>query len=312
MELIRGLYNVRPEHHGCVLTIGNFDGVHLGHQEVLRQLKAKASELGLPATVMVFEPQPLELFLGDKAPARLSRLRDKFHAFEGLGLERLLVEPFSPHFAALEPESFIREQLVERLGVKFLVVGDDFRFGRDRRGDFAMLKAAGRQHGFEVVGTHSFCLHQDRVSSTLIRQALAADDLASAETMLGRPYSISGRVHHGAKRGRTIGFPTVNLPLKRRVSPVSGVYAVEVLGVAGKPLAGIANIGRKPTVDGTVPVLEVHLLDFQGDLYGCQLEVVLRKKLRAEQRFASLDELRAQIARDEAAARAYFADPKQV
>ncbi|MED5523955.1 bifunctional riboflavin kinase/FAD synthetase [Gallaecimonas pentaromativorans] len=311
MELIRGLYNVRPQHRGCVLTIGNFDGVHLGHQAVLKKLIDKARELSLPATLMLFEPQPLELFLGDKAPARLSRLRDKLAALERLGMDRVIVEPFTPHFASLEPQAFIQQQLVERLGVQFLVVGDDFRFGHGRKGDFAMLEAAAAQHGFTVTNTDSFCLVDDRVSSTRIREALQDSRLADAETMLGRPYSISGRVHHGAKMGRTIGFPTVNLPLKRKVSPVKGVFAVDVLGADDSAWPGIANIGVKPTVNGKVPTLEVHLLDFDGDLYGSQLEVVLRKKLRDEQRFASLDALRDQIEKDEQAARAFFANRKQ-
>lgn len=311
MELIRGLYNVRPQHRGCVLTIGNFDGVHLGHQAVLKKLIDKARELSLPATLMLFEPQPLELFLGDKAPARLSRLRDKLAALERLGMDRVIVEPFTPHFASLEPQAFIQQQLVERLGVQFLVVGDDFRFGHGRKGDFAMLEAAAAQHGFTVTNTDSFCLVDDRVSSTRIREALQDSRLADAETMLGRPYSISGRVHHGAKVGRTIGFPTVNLPLKRKVSPVKGVFAVDVLGADDSAWPGIANIGVKPTVNGKVPTLEVHLLDFDGDLYGSQLEVVLRKKLRDEQRFASLDALRDQIEKDEQAARAFFANRKQ-
>ncbi|WKE64964.1 bifunctional riboflavin kinase/FAD synthetase [Gallaecimonas kandeliae] len=311
MELIRGLYNVRPHHHGCVLTIGNFDGVHLGHQAVLGKLIEKARELQLPATVMLFEPQPLELFLGEKAPARLSRLRDKVAALRALGMDRVIVEPFTPHFACLAPQDFIEQQLVARLGVKFLVVGDDFRFGHKRGGDFALLSEAGARHGFTVTSTDSFCLVDDRVSSTRIREALAADRLADAESMLGRPYSISGRVHHGAKKGRTLGFPTVNLPLKRKVSPLNGVFAVDVLGAADTAWPGIANIGVKPTVNGTVPTLEVHLLDFDGDLYGCQLEVVLRKKLRDEQKFASLEALRSQIEKDEQAARVFFAHRKQ-
>ncbi|WP_115717407.1 bifunctional riboflavin kinase/FAD synthetase [Gallaecimonas mangrovi] len=311
MELIRGLYNVRPQHRGCVLTIGNFDGVHLGHQQVLKKLIDKAHEMDLPATLMLFEPQPLELFLGDKAPARLSRLRDKLQALAKLGMDRVIVEPFTPHFASQEPEFFIEQQLVERLGVQFLVVGDDFRFGHGRKGDFAMLQAAAKKHHFTVTNTDSFCLVDDRVSSTRIRQALKENRLADAQLMLGRPYSISGRVHHGAKMGRTIGFPTVNLPLKRKVSPIGGVFAVDVLGADDAAWPGIANIGVKPTVNGKVPTLEVHLLDFSGDLYGCQLDVILRKKLRDEQRFESLDALRSQIEKDEQAARTFFANRKQ-
>lgn len=227
MELIRGIHNIKAHHSGCVLTIGNFDGVHLGHQAVLRQVSEQAAKLGLPATVMTFEPQPLELFAKEKAPARLTRLRDKFVQLSKLNIERLLCVNFNKRFANQTPDEFISDLLVKRLGVKFLVVGDDFCFGKGRKGNFKMLKEAGEKHGFEVVSTQSFCLEQLRVSSTAIREALASDELNSAAEMLGRDYSISGRVSHGRKLGRTIGFPTANIPLKRCVSPVSGVYVVE-------------------------------------------------------------------------------------
>ncbi len=225
MQLIRGIHNLRPEHQGCVLTIGNFDGVHLGHQAVLRQLQAKAQAMGLPACVMLFEPQPMELFARDGAPARLTRLRDKYMALKDLGLTRLLCIRFGLEFANLEPELFIEEILVRRLGVKYLVIGDDFCFGRGRRGDFAMLQQAGARYGFEVVSTQSFCVAEQRVSSTRVREALRDDQLAEVHAMLGEPYTVSGRVAHGDKLGRTIGFPTANLHLKRQVAPVSGVFA---------------------------------------------------------------------------------------
>ncbi|WP_194437624.1 bifunctional riboflavin kinase/FAD synthetase [Vibrio fluminensis] len=306
MELIRGIHNILPQHQGCVLTIGNFDGVHLGHQAVLEQVAHQAQTLGLPSMVMTFEPQPLELFAKEKAPARLTRLRDKFVQLSKLNLDRLLCVSFNTYFANLSAEEFITDLLVKRLGVKFLVVGDDFCFGRGRKGNFAMLQQAGQKYGFEVVSTQSFCLQQLRVSSTAIRNALAEDNLPAAAEMLGRDYSISGRVSHGRKLGRTIGFPTANIPLKRCVSPVSGVYVVQALGLGGQAIGGVANIGQRPTVNGVRQQLEVHLFDFQGDLYGKQLEIVLLEKLRNEHKFESFEALKQQIELDAEAARVWL------
>ncbi|MBY8287657.1 bifunctional riboflavin kinase/FAD synthetase [Vibrio fluvialis] len=306
MELIRGIHNIKPRHHGCVLTIGNFDGVHLGHQQVLDQVSERAKSLNLPSVVMTFEPQPMELFLKDKAPARLTRLRDKFVQLGKLDIDRLLCVNFNHHFANLDAQAFIRDLLVTRLGVKFLVVGDDFCFGQGRKGNFTMLEQAGREYGFEVVSTQSFCLQKLRVSSTAIREALAADELAVAADMLGRDYSISGRVSHGRKLGRTIGFPTANIPLKRCVSPVSGVYVVEAYGLGEQPVGGVANIGQRPTVNGVRQQLEVHLFDFHGNLYGKQLEVALLHKLRNEHKFESFEALKQQIELDAEAARVWL------
>ncbi|MGY3568853.1 bifunctional riboflavin kinase/FAD synthetase [Vibrio paucivorans] len=310
MELIRGIHNIKPQHQGCVLTIGNFDGVHLGHQQVLKQVSEQASVLNLPSVVMTFEPQPLELFAKEKAPARLTRLRDKFVQLGKLNLDRLLCVNFNAYFANLSAEEFISDLLVAKLGVKFLVVGDDFCFGKGRTGDFSMLKEAGEKYGFEVVSTQSFCFEQARVSSTAIRRSLASDDLANTKTMLGRNYSISGRVSHGRKLGRTIGFPTANIPLKRCVSPVSGVYVVQALGLGDEPVGGVANIGQRPTVNGVRQQLEVHLFDFQANLYGKQLEVVLLHKLRDEQKFESFDLLKQQIELDAEAARVWLQQRK--
>ncbi|MBC8950626.1 bifunctional riboflavin kinase/FAD synthetase [Xenorhabdus sp. TS4] len=306
MELIRGIHNIRARHHGCVLTIGNFDGVHRGHQALLKHLKQEGQRLGLPTMVMIFEPQPLEVFVADKAPARLTRLRDKIKYLAQNGVDYLLCVKFDKHFAANSPEAFVSQLLVEKLGVKFLAIGDDFRFGKNRRGDFHYLQQAGKQYSFDVASTDSFCDSGLRISSTAIRQALQSDDLALAEILLGHPYSISGRVVHGKQLGRTIGFPTANLPLKRLVAPVKGVYAVEVHGLGDNPLPGVANIGNRPTVAGLGQQLEVHLIDTQMDLYGHHIDVVLRKKLRNEQRFASLDALKQQIANDVVAARDYL------
>ncbi|PHM61846.1 bifunctional riboflavin kinase/FAD synthetase [Xenorhabdus ishibashii] len=306
MELIRGIHNIRARHHGCVLTIGNFDGVHRGHQALLKHLKQEGQRLGLPTMVMIFEPQPLEVFVADKAPARLTRLRDKIKYLAQNGVDYLLCVKFDKHFAANSPETFVSQLLVEKLGVKFLAIGDDFRFGKNRRGDFHYLQQAGQQYRFDVASTDSFCDSGLRISSTAIRQALQSDDLALAEILLGHPYSISGRVVHGKQLGRTIGFPTANLPLKRLVAPVKGVYAVEVHGLGDIPLPGVANIGNRPTVAGLGLQLEVHLIDTQMDLYGRHIDVVLRKKLRNEQRFASLDALKQQIANDVVTARDYL------
>ncbi|NOH81259.1 bifunctional riboflavin kinase/FAD synthetase [Vibrio sp. RE86] len=310
MELIRGIHNIKPHHQGCVLTIGNFDGVHLGHQEVLRQVSEQARVLGLPSTVMTFDPQPLELFAKDKAPARLTRLRDKYVQLSKLDIERLLCVNFNHQFANQSADEFISDLLVKRLGVKFLVVGDDFCFGKGRKGNFSMLQKAGKVHGFTVVSTQSFCLQQLRVSSTAIREALAQDKLDAATEMLGRDYSISGRVSHGRKLGRTIGFPTANIPLKRCVSPVSGVYTVEALGLGGEPIGGVANIGNRPTVNGVRQQLEVHLFDFKANLYGKQLEIVLLDKIRDEHKFESFEALKQQIELDAEAARVWLQQRK--
>jgi len=306
MKLIRGIHNLGQAPHGCVLTIGNFDGVHRGHQALLQRLRAEGRERGLPVVVMIFEPQPLELFAVDKAPARLTRLRDKVRYLAESGVDYVLCVRFDRRFAALTAQAFISDLLVKRLGVQYLAVGDDFRFGAGREGDFLLLQKAGDEFGFDVTSTQTFCEGGLRISSTAVRQALAEDDLELAETLLGHPFSISGRVVHGDELGRTIGFPTANLPLRRQVSPVKGVYAVEVAGLGDKLLPGVANIGTRPTVAGVRQQLEVHLLDVVMDLYGRHIDVILRKKIRNEQRFASLDELKAQIARDELTARELF------
>jgi riboflavin kinase/FMN adenylyltransferase len=289
-----------------VLTIGNFDGVHRGHQALLERLRAEGRERGLPVVVVIFEPQPLELFATDKAPARLTRLRDKVRYLAESGVDYVLCVRFDRRFAALTAQEFISELLVKRLGVRYLAVGDDFRFGAGREGDFLLLQKAGAEFGFDVTSTQTFCEGGLRISSTAVRQALAEDDLELAQTLLGHPFSISGRVVHGDELGRTIGFPTANIPLRRQVSPVKGVYAVEVAGLGDRLLPGVANIGTRPTVAGVRQQLEVHLLDVVMDLYGRHIDVILRKKIRNEQRFSSLDELKAQIARDELTARELF------
>lgn len=307
MEFIRGQHNLRPRHHGCVATIGNFDGAHLGHQAILAQLAEPARQMHLPRLVITFEPQPQEFFAGPTAPpARLMRLREKLLALKGLGIERVLCLEFDHRLAALPAERFIEDLLVGQLGVRYLVIGDDFRFGHRRAGDFALLVKAGAQHGFEVVDNHSYMVDGERASSTRVRQALSWGDLELAARLLGRPYDMCGRIAHGDERGRTIGFPTANIYLHRRATPVYGVYAVLMSGPGLKPWPGIANVGRRPTVQGVREQLEVHLLDFQGDLYGKHVKVDFLRYLRPERRFESLDALRQQIQKDEQEARAWL------
>lgn len=306
MKFIRGIHNLNEQHRGCVLTIGNFDGVHRGHQALMSRLCEEGRKRNLPVVVMVFEPQPLELFAGDKAPARLTRLREKLRYMAEAGVDKVLCVRFDRRFAALSAQRFISDLLVEKLGVKYLAVGDDFRFGAGRQGDFLLLQKAGAEYGFEVVSTETFCDGGKRISSTAVRQALAVDDLALAQSLLGHPFTISGRVVHGDALGRTLGFPTANLPLRRSVSPVKGVYAVEVRGLTPEPLPGVANIGTRPTVKGLRQQLEVHLLDINMDLYGRHIDVVLKQKIRNEQRFASLEALKEQIANDVVTARQFF------
>ncbi len=307
MELIRGQHNLRPWHRGCVATIGNFDGVHLGHQAILDQLAGQASRLRLPRMVITFEPQPQEFFAGPTVPpARLMRLREKLLALDGLGIEQVLCLKFDHSLAAMPASTFIDELLVNQLGVRYLVVGDDFRFGCRRSGDFSLLVEAGQQHGFVVENTHSYILDGERVSSTWIRQILAQGDLEMAARLLGRPYDMCGRVAHGDRIGRTIGFPTANIHLHRRVTPVDGVYAVLMSGTDLQLWPGIANIGRRPTVQGIRQQLEVHLLDFRGDLYGQRVKVDFMHYIRPEQRFESLMALQTQIQQDTHTARRYF------
>ena len=303
MELIRGLHNLRPRHRGCALTIGNFDGVHRGHQAVFAQLADIAAEAGVPATALTFEPQPREFFAGGHAPARLTRLREKLAALADTALDRVVVARFTDAFSELSPEAFVDEVLVGALDVRHVVVGEDFHYGHRARGTFAALEEAGRRHGFGVGCCVTFEVDGRRVSSSWVRDLLADGELDKAAELLGRPYCIQGRVVSGQQLGRTIGYPTANVRLRRLSTALAGVFAVRVHGLAERPLAGAANLGTRPTVNGSEKLLEVHLLDFEGDIYGRHVGVEFVKKLRDEARFDSMDAMRAQIARDERAAR---------
>ena len=307
MELIRGLHNLRPRHRGCVATIGAFDGLHLGHQAVLKQLVAKAHELNLPSVVIVFEPLPREYFAPVESPARLTSFRERYMALKACGVDRVLRIRFDLALSQLSAEDFIQKVFVNGLGIRYIVVGDDLRFGHDRRGDFNLLRREGVKGGFEVVDTNTLELAGDRVSSTRLRKALEESDFEAAEHLLGRPYAITGKVEVGQQLGRTLGFPTANIQLRRFRAALSGVYAVEVLGLGNEPVAGVANIGTRPTVNSTIKaILEVHLLDFERNIYGKTISVIFRKKIRDEKKFDGLDALKAAIEADAQTARDYF------
>ena len=307
MQLIRGDYNLRSEHQGCVASIGNFDGVHLGHQAVFSALQERSKALGVPTTIIIFEPQPMEYFHSARTPARLTRLREKLAAIGGCGMERVLLLEFGSHLANMRADAFIDKVLVNGLAIQHFFVGDDFRFGKNRGGDFSLLQQAGQRHGFRVEDMNTISHKEARISSTRIRQALAEGDFASAESCLGRPYQICGRVAHGTERGRTIGFPTLNVNLHRRVSPLQGVFAVKVNDLEEQALPGVANVGTRPTVDGeSQQLLEVHVFDFDRQVYGEHVAVEFVERLRDEKKFDSFADLQRQIQLDAATARAIF------
>ncbi len=286
----------------CALTIGNFDGVHRGHRALIDRVTAKAAELDVTSCVLTFEPHPREFFAPDAAPARLCRLRDKLELLAAAGVQHVHVARFNAGFAALSAQRFINEILVRALGTRWLMVGRDFRFGEHRAGDFAALAAAAPRQGFELESMPDVLLEGVRVSSSAVRAALQAGDLRGAERLLGHPYTISGRVAHGAKLGRALGFPTANIVL-RRAPPLSGIFVVEVDGLG----RGVASVGRRPTVNPVaVPLLEVHLFDHCADLYGRHLRVRFLEKLRDEEKYAGLEDLKQAIARDARQAREYF------
>ncbi len=313
MKLIRGLTHLEPLEQGCVLTIGNFDGLHLGHLAVIKKLAERGLELALPVVVMVFEPQPLEYFLGDNAPSRLMRLREKVIEFAKLPVDNLLIVSFNRGFANGDAEQFIEDILVKQLNVKHLVIGDDFHFGKARRGNFSLLKEKGKAYGFSVEDTGSCYVDNQRVSSTLIRDALGEGNLEQAKLLLGRCYSICGRIAHGDKRGRTLGYPTANIKMFRKNTPINGVFAVTMTGIEGREYQGVANVGTRPTFSGSSKVLlETHLFDFNKEIYGCYVEVHFKHKIRDEMHFKSLEQLQAQIIKDVLSAKNIFAEIKRL
>ncbi|HRP75475.1 MAG TPA: bifunctional riboflavin kinase/FAD synthetase [Rhodocyclaceae bacterium] len=305
MQVLRGIPERARE--PSVLTIGNFDGVHLGHQALLKRLVDTAKARGVDATVLTFEPHPREYFSPTDAPARLASLREKLLLLAANGVERVHVCRFDARFAAVPAERFIDDILVRGLDIRHIIIGDDFRFGTRRLGDFGLLQEAGRKHAFEVEAMHTLELGNERISSSAVRNALQAGNMPLAARLLGRPYSIAGRVITGDRLGRTLGYPTANIQMKHRKPPLAGVYAVSVEGLASRHIAGVANVGVRPTVNSnTRPSLEVHLLDWNQECYGAHLRVHFLDKQRDEAKFDSVDALSAQIARDAAQARAWF------
>ena len=289
------------------LTIGNFDGVHLGHQAMLAELKRAAGRLGVPACVLTFEPHPREFFAPDKAPTRLTSLREKLELLADRGVERVHLCRFDYRFAQITAEDFIERVIARGLGARWLLAGDDFRFGARRAGDLVMLKQHAPRLGLEVSAMASVMQDGERVSSTAVRRALAAGELARADRLLGRAYSISGRVVRGDGLGRKLGFPTANVQMKHNRPPLGGIFAVWLHGAAAGPVRGVASLGVRPTVrqQGT-PVLEVHALDFEGDLYRRHVRVEFLNKFRDEEKYADLATLTRKIALDVENARAYF------
>jgi len=289
------------------LTIGNFDGLHLGHRAMLARLSEVATARSLLAAVMTFEPQPQEFFAPDQAPARLTSLREKLELLAVRAVDRVYVCRFNYRFAQLSAEYFIEQVLVRGLGAKWLLVGDDFRFGARRGGSLDLLRTHAPRLGFEVEAMRSVVAQGERVSSTAIRMRLETGDLAAAEALLGRAYTIRGRVVRGENLGTKLGFPTANVQLSRQRAPLSGIFVVEVEGLGPQPLQGVASLGVRPTVKtGGEPVLEVHLFDFARTIYGLRIGVRFLHKLRDEARYATLEELTAQIHRDVEMAKEYF------
>jgi riboflavin kinase/FMN adenylyltransferase len=311
MKVFRGLPNDRAR-APCALTIGNFDGVHRGHQALLARVCAAASDLRLEAAVMTFEPHPREYFAersGDlsKAPSRIANLRDKLESLSNAGIDRVIVEHFNAHFASISPQEFTERVLVQGLHVKWLMVGDDFCYGARRAGNVDMLIEAGKQFGFHVETLPTVMHGAQRISSSAVRAALARGDFVEAEQLLGHPYAISGHVIHGQKLGRTLGFPTLNLRIAHRPA-LSGIFVVQVHGLAERPLQAVASLGVRPTVDDSGRVLlEVHLFDYTEASYGKLVRVEFLEKIRDEEKYDDLATLTAAIARDSNQARAFFA-----
>lgn len=307
MKVIRGCYNLTSNEKGCVVTIGNFDGIHLGHQKLIAELTAKAKELNTKSMVITFEPQPYEYFHPLNCPARLMRFREKARALMELKVDYLLVLPFNREFAQLSAIDFITHILVQKLAIRHILVGDDFRFGMHRKGDFNLLAEYGKLYGFSTAAMSTCLIENERVSSTRLRMALENDQLDLAEKLLGRPYGMSGRVAHGNKLGRELGFPTANIHLHRRVVPIHGIYVVQTYGLGEAPIDGVANVGNRPAIGGTRTLLEVYLFDFNQDIYGQHIYVTFLHKLRNEEHYESLELLREQIAKDVENAKSYFA-----
>ena len=306
MKLIRGLYNLARPLRASAVTIGNFDGVHRGHQLVIEQLQRIARATGLPTVVIIFEPQPIEFFAPARAPKRLARFREKIAYLKAQQIDYLLCLHFDETLAELSAEDFVQRILVDNLNTRHLVIGDDFHFGKNRVGNFDFLQHNSERFGFSVDETETLMHGGSRVSSTRVRECIGNEDFSGAAELLGRPYSLSGRIAHGKKLGRELGYPTINIKMGDKTLIVKGIFAVQVKGIDNRPLQGVASIGTRPTVNGTDTILEVYILDFNRDVYGHRVVVEFLHKIRNEEKFDSLEELSAHIAQDTEKAKAFF------
>ncbi|MGQ0699523.1 MAG: bifunctional riboflavin kinase/FAD synthetase [Panacagrimonas sp.] len=302
IELVRGLHNLRERHRGCVMTVGKFDGVHRGHQALLEQTREQASKFGVPATVLSFDPSPREFFTPDKAPPRISTLRDKLLALQRCGVDRLVLARFDQRVAGIPPKDFLEDILLGKLGAKSLIVGDDLRFGRNRSGDICYLQSRAAELSYDVVAVNTVEVAGERCSSSAVREALAACDFTRVQRLLGHAYVVTGRIRKGLQLGRKLDMPTANISIHKRLALPLGVYAV--LGrCEGQTWKGVASLGIRPTLGLTQCLLETHLFDANVDLYGRVFEVEFRKHLRPELRFDSIETLKKQMHDDATAAR---------
>ncbi len=305
-ELICNTHNIKTTHRGCVATIGNFDGLHQGHQSVIQSLIKFGQQFQQPTCVILFEPHPQEFFYGDKAPARLMRLGEKVKYLQQLNIDRVLCIRFNKRLAECTAGSFVKKILVDKLGTKGLIIGDDFRFGKGRQGDFDFLQKLGHEYGFKIFSTPTLLLKNERIGSSRVREVVKQADFKLAALLLGRPFRLSGRIIYGDQGGRLLGFPTANIRLHRQVLPLQGVFVVNVYGLAATALSGIANCGKRPTINGLKNLLEVHLLDFNQNIYGQFIEIEFLKKIRDEKKFDNLEALKQRITKDVAIAKNFF------
>jgi len=302
MQLIRGLHNLK-KHAGSVVTIGNFDGVHVGHDKIITKLVESAKTLGLPSVLISFAPTP-QCFFG-REQATLSNFKEKHQLLSKLGVDEHLLVYFNQAFSDIKAKDFVQQVLIDKLNIRHCLIGDDFRFGKNRQGDLALLQDLSKTKGFTVESTQSILCNDSRASSSKVRALLSQGDLVGAAQMLGREFSISGKIIHGQQKGRTIGFPTINIPIKRKISPILGVFAtiVEIQGVAYQ---GVCNIGNRPTINGTKTLLEVFLFNFNQEIYGLEAKVVFKHKIREEEKFDNFEALKQQIKHDAETAKKFF------